>query len=309
MNNYKALISFLLIFISINSFGQQEALYTQYMSNPLIINPAYAGTLDIPVITGLFRKQWVGVEGSPETSTITFQAPITVFDFGIGGNVICNSIGPVSQTGVYFDYSYMLSLNQYGTLSFGLNGGINYYHINTSSLEHNDPDEDIDNAEPLSLFYPNFGIGCFYYTDKFYGGFSIPKLLRHTIADGSVEVENLNKDELYYFLIGGAIFQINDIVDFKPSFIARMTRKSPISADLSAVFVLYEKLALGLNYRYNESFGAICRWNFPFGLEVGYSYDYTTSDFGNANYGSHEILISYFFKQSKKLHKLSHYFY
>ncbi len=308
MNKTKSILILLALFIAIKSFGQQEALYTQYMSNPLIINPAYAGTLDKAVITGLFRKQWVGIEGSPQTSTISFQSPISAYDFGIGGHLIFNSIGPVTQTGLYFDYSYMLSLNGYGTLSMGLDGGLIYYHVNTRDLTHNDPDEDLDNSDPTSLFYPNFGLGCFYYTDNYYAGFSVPKLLKHTIANGSVNVENENREELYYFLIGGGTIPINQDIDIEPSIIARMSMKSPISVDISGVLVLYEKFSFGLNYRFGESFGAIAKWNFPFGLEIGYSYDYAYSEFGNANYGSHEILISYYFQNNKRRHRPQRYY-
>ena len=300
MGNKIKIVTLLLMFIAIKGFTQQDPMYTQYMNNPLIINPAYAGTRGLPVLTGVFRKQWVGIEGAPETSTISYQTPVRRYNFGAGANLIFDVVGPVTQTGLYLDYSYLISFEEHGTLSLGLNAGMDYYHVDYRNLRYNNPDDDINASEPVSLFLPNFGVGTFYYTDRVYLGLSVPKLLRNSLEKGSVEIEHLNREEWHWFLMGGAIFHLNPTIDFKPSFIARMTQGAPLSVDLSGVFMLYEKVWLGVNYRFNESLGGIIRWQISPSLEIGYSYDYTNIGYGPLNKGSHEILISYSFVQKQR---------
>jgi len=300
MINKIKIVALLLISIAIKGFAQQDPMYTQYMNNPLVVNPAYAGTRGLPVLTGVFRKQWVGIEGAPETSTLSYHSPVRRYNFGTGGSLIYDAIGPVTQTGLYLYYSYLISLSNYGTLSLGLDGGMNYYHVSYNDLRYNNPDDDIRASEPVSLFLPNFGVGTFYYTDRIYLGLSVPKLLRNSLEKGSVDIEHLNREEWHYFFMGGAIFHLNSSIDFKPSFITRVTQGAPLSVDLSGVFMLYQKVWLGVNYRINESVGGIVRWQISPSLEIGYSYDYHRFTYSAFNIGSHEIFISYSIVQKKK---------
>lgn len=293
MGNKIKIIALLLIFIAIKGFAQQDPMYTQYMNNPLIINPAYAGTRGMPVLTGVFRKQWVGIEGAPETSTISYQSPIKRYNFGAGGNLVFDAVGPVTQTGLYIDYSYLIMFKEQRTLSLGLDAGMNYYHLNYSSLNYNYPDDDINATENESLFLPNFGVGAFYYSNKVYLGLSIPKLLKNSLEKGSIDIEHLSREEWHWFLMGGAILPLSPYIDFKPSFIARMTQGAPLSVDISGVLMLNKKVWVGLNYRFKESLGGIVRWQISPSLEIGYSYDYSYYNFGPFNKGSHEILIGY----------------
>jgi type IX secretion system PorP/SprF family membrane protein len=268
----------------------------------LTINPAYAGTRGAPVVSGVFRKQWLQIEGAPTTSTISYHTPVRRYNFGAGANLIYDNLGPVTQTGLYLDYSYLLNMVGGKTLSFGLLGGFNHFYLNYTKLIYNEPDEDLAGLDNESLFLPNFGVGAYYYTENFYLGFSIPKLLRNTLEKTIVKIDHLNKEEWHWFLMGGAIIKLNPNIEFKPSFMTRVVTGAPISLDLTGVFMFYDKFWVGAAYRYGESVGGLFRWQFNPRFEIGYSYDYPTSHLSSFKNGTHEILLNYtFVKEGKRI--------
>jgi type IX secretion system PorP/SprF family membrane protein len=296
------LVALLLLIMGINVFAQQDPMYTQYMNNPILVNPAYAGSRNAGNLTGVFRKQWVGINGSPTTSSLSYNTSIPRYNFGIGASLLYDALGPTTQTGLYLDYAYHILIGEKGTLSFGLKGGFSYCYINYSGLTYNDPDDDISNLENESLFLPNFGIGAYYYTDKTYIGLSVPKLIRNSLDKKENTLEHLNREEWHIFLMAGHIFRLSEIVDLKPSFITRYAVGSPLSLELTATCILYDKIWLGAMYRYGDSVGGLIQWQINTQLNVGYSYDYTLSELHGFNQGSHEIVLNYvFLKEGKRI--------
>jgi type IX secretion system PorP/SprF family membrane protein len=302
MKNIKLkLLTILLLILGLNGFAQQDPMYTQYSSNPILINPGYAGSRGFGNLTGVFRKQWVGINGSPTTTSISYNAPVRRYDFGVGASLLYDALGPVTQTGLYLDYSYLIRFNEKGTLSLGLKGGFNYFYLNYSGLKYNEPDDDPDILENESLFLPNFGVGAYYYSDKMYLGLSVPKLIRNSLDKNKNTLEHLNREEWHFFLIGGYIFSVTDNLDFKPSFITRYAVGAPLSLELNITFMLFDKIWLGAMYRVGDSVGGLVNWQVNKRLNFGYSYDLTQSDLGAFNRGSHEITLSYvFFRDNGK---------
>ena len=78
------------------SFAQQDPQYTQYMYNPINVNPAYAGSRGVISIFGLYRAQWIGLEGAPQTATVSVNAPVGR-NVGLGFSVINDRIGPMDN--------------------------------------------------------------------------------------------------------------------------------------------------------------------------------------------------------------------
>ena len=296
MKNIKLqIVTLLLLVLWLNGFAQQDPMYTQYMYNPIIVNPAYAGSMEVANLTGVFRKQWVGISNSPTTSSLSFNELIRKYDFGVGASLLYDALGPVTQTGFYLDYSYQIRFDEKGTLSLGLKGGFNYYYINYNGLKYNDPDEDIDLLENESLFLPNFGIGAYYYSQKYFLGISVPKLLRNSLEKKGTTIDHLNREEWHCFFMGGYVFNLANNIDFKPSFISQYVMGSPLSIELSATFMLYKKVWLGAMYRVGDSFGGIINWQLTPKLNIGYSYDLSRYELRAFNKGSHEITLNYVF--------------
>ena len=298
----------ILMLYSLVSMAQLDPLYTQYMENLMILNPAYAGSKGLPSMMLVSRKQWVNISGAPETRTFAIHSPVNNSNTGLGLSFLSDCVGPIKQTGVYVDYSYTLNLGSRRTLALGLKGGVNFYEAGLSSLEIIDPDDPTFAKDINRSFLPNVGVGAFYYTNKFYFGLSVPKLLENTINKESVAVQNLSKEQIHIFLMSGYVFDASRIVKFKPSFMTQYVKNAPISLTLNGTFVFYDKLWLGAMYRLGDSFGGLFQYQITDQLKIGYSYDLNTSNLGAFNNGTHEIMVSYDFSIRRKKVRTPRYF-
>ncbi len=299
----KHIFTLIIILTGLNSLAQQDPMFTQYMTNPVTINPAIAGTRNVNNLSLVYRHQWVGIAGAPRTASLAYSGPFKDTKVGLGANLIYDLIGPVRQTGLYLDYAYRLPLNKEKEriLSLGLMGGFNYYQFNLLDLYSGEPDDDINADGKNNKFLPNFGLGVFYYTPKFFAGISVPKLLRNSFTEANSDLSVENKEEQHIFIMSGLIIDLTKDIKVKPSLIGRIVNGAPVSLDATATFMLYDKIWLGASYRFGDSWGGIIRWQINNNLHIGYSFDFTTSRLRGDNNGTHEFFLSYdFIPKDKK---------
>ena len=277
-------------------------MFTHYSFNTLAINPAYAGTRDALTVTGLHRMQWVSFEGAPVTQTITAHAPIINQNIGIGLSVLNDKIGPTNNFSFYVDFSYKIKVNETTRLSFGLKSGLNYKKADLNALQLTDPDDPLFLADQKSKLLPNFGFGLYLYNDKYYVGLSIPKLLENNFTENTVSGSvNLASDKKHYFLIGGALFNLNNDIKLKPTTFLKVTNGAPMEMDFTANFIFRDKFWTGLMYRTGDALGVLAGLNITDQLSVGYSFDWSmTNKTFKYNQGSHEIMIRYDFIYKEK---------
>jgi type IX secretion system PorP/SprF family membrane protein len=290
----------LLLFFVWNASAQQDPMFTQYMHNPVSINPAYAGSRGTLNFVAMNRLQWVGMDGAPKTLTLSVNSPFMKYNVGIGLSLIYDEIGPTKQTGIYADYAYHLRVTTNVKLAFGLKGGVNIYDVNLLNLIGAQNDDHVALYGFRKMYLPNFGVGSYLYSDRFYIGLSIPKLLQNSLSDNQNTMVLANKEERHIFLTGGVVIDISENIKFKPSAILRMVSGSPISAELSAAFLLNDRLWLGGMYRFGDSVGAMVKFDLTNQLSVGYSYDLTNSGLQPYNQGTHEVYVSYDFAFKNK---------
>ncbi|MDA3880227.1 MAG: type IX secretion system membrane protein PorP/SprF [Prolixibacteraceae bacterium] len=290
----------LLLVTIVNAFAQQDPLFTQYMNNPGIINPAYAGSNGAMNLKGIFRKQWLGMDWSPTTTTISFSSPLIKYDVGLGVTFLDDQIGPMHQTGLYADYSRYFRFPKKRNLALGLKVGFNYYDINLTNLRSHEYDPVLELNPQTKAFLPNFGVGLYYFSPKFYAGLSIPKLIRNDIKDTDNTLLILGKEERHYFLTTGALFNIDDpVLRLRTSTMAHIINGSPSSVEAEATAIFYDKVWLGFGYRLGDAITAHLRLQITHKLQIGYSYDLNNSRLKQYNNGSHEIFFSYDFSFSR----------
>ncbi len=289
-----------LLFYS-ESKAQQDPQYTQYMYNMNVVNPAYAGSRGTLSLGLLGRTQWTGIDGAPQTFTFNAHAPLGK-KVGMGISVIADEIGPAKEQNLFVDLSYTINTSDIGKLAFGLKGGVTLLNVNLLDIvlpqtsTGDDPlfDENINDA------FPNFGAGVFYYTDKFYVGLSVPNILQAEHLDR----DNINtkaSEEVHYFLTGGYVFDLSSTLKFKPSLMFKGVSGAPVSIDVNANFLLYDRFEMGASYRIGDAVSLLFNFGVTPDFRIGYAYDYTISDFSNTNTnGSHEIILLYDIDFSKK---------
>jgi type IX secretion system PorP/SprF family membrane protein len=291
---FPLVILFLFALLS-SAKAQQDPMFTQYMHNPMSINPAYAGSRETVNAVMMNRQQWVGIEGAPNTMTLSVNSPFMDEKVGIGLSLIYDRIEPTRQLGVYTDYAYHLKVTDKVKFAFGLKGGFNMYDVNTLKLKgsqyENDPTVE-------RMYLPNFGIGSYLYSDRFYLGLSVPKMLQNSLSDN--ENTLMNKEVRHYFFTGGYVFDIAENVRFKPSFIFRMVSGAPLSSEISGAVLLHDRLWLGTMYRHRDALGGMVKFDITSQLGMGYSYDSSLSRLGNYNKGTHEVYVSYDFTYKNK---------
>jgi type IX secretion system PorP/SprF family membrane protein len=277
-------------FLSLESYGQPDPMFSMYFQNMQIFNPAYAGTWHSPGFTVLNRIQWIGINGHPYTQTFSAQAPLKDNSIGLGLNLILDKIGMERRLSANFDYSYNLRLNQRNSLRLGLKGGFTNYSNPLPFYTVSDPGDPAYFQEISSKFIPNFGIGAFFSNERSYFGISVPRIFESGVMSGE-NFALIDYQQLY--ATGGMVWQIAPDIKFKPAFITKITEKEPFQFDISANFLFREKFWLGGMYRSGDSKGIIAQWIFKENLRIGYAYDFASTELKNYQNGVHEVMISY----------------
>ena len=270
------------------------------MYNMSLINPAYATSDFNNFNVGLsHRQQWIGMEGAPQTTS--FFTHYAINDFNeIGVSFFNDNIGDgvLKENKLSVDYAYILNLNDYNKLSFGVKAGFNMLNINFDGFELESGNQYSDDlcAENQSGFYPNIGTGVFYYTKDSYLGFSIPNLLKSSYLKKEDNIYSKSTEEIHYFLTGGYVFEFRrDDIKVKPSFLAKSSNYGKVSLDASLNALFNEKYEIGLSYRLNSSVNFLTNIAINDNLRIGYSYDYSLSNLSDFNSGSHELILLYDF--------------
>lgn len=299
----KTILAFILLILCSGIVkGQQDPMFTQYMHNPVAINPAYAGSSGTLNFMAMHRQQWVGLEGAPKTLTLSVNSPFIGYNIGVGLSVIHDEIGPSKQTGIYADYSYHLKITEKVKLAFGIKGGVNIYDVNLLNLLGAQNDDKILLFGARKMYLPNVGLGSYLYSDRFFVGLSIPKMLQNSLSDDENNLNVLSMEERHFFISAGVVLDIKENIRFKPTSTMRIVNGAPASIDFSGAIILHDKLWIGAMYRLTESIGGIVRFDITNQLSLGYSFDMTQSRLKNYNQGTHEVFLSYDFEfRNKKI--------
>lgn len=284
------LINFL-FYLSVSA--QQDPEYTHYMYNMSVVNPAYAtGVSAMMNFGGLYRTQWVGAVGAPKTFTFFGHSAITD-KIEVGMSFISDDIGDGAkkENNVYADFAYVLKLGGQNKLSLGLKAGFSSMQSNFNGFRFTDPQTDFAFSENINATKPNIGVGAYYFRDNLYVGLSVPNLLKSKYVEEKSGVNAFGSEEIHTFLTAGYVFQLNDMLKLKPAFMSKFVKGSPITLDVTANVLYNEKFEFGAAYRIDDSVSALFNINITPTLRIGYAYDYTLTNFGQFNSGTHEIML------------------
>ena len=284
--------------------AQQDPQYTQYMYNTQVVNPAYAGSRNVLSFGLLYRTQWVGLDGAPKTATLIADTPIGTLDnMGLGFSLVSEEIGPATETNITIDYSYSINVSFNSILSFGLKVGLDLLDVDFSKLNlpgGTIPDDPYFNDNIDNKLEPQIGMGVYFNTERFYAGLSVPNFLTTKHFDSSV-IDNPNVDinvteaseRMHYFLIAGYVFDLGENLKFKPATLVKAVSGSPLQVDLSANFLIYEKVTLGAAYRWDAALSAMAGFQVSDSIFMGFGYDFETTELQKYNDGSYEFMLRF----------------
>ena len=310
--------------------AQQDPMFTKYMFNSLLYNPAYAGSKEYMSIVLLHRDQWWGIDGGPKTQSFTLHTPLNDPRVGVGLAFYNDAIGPVDQMNLNASYAYRVPLGS-GNLSFGIQASVMNWKANWDELRLQIGADAAFMNQQDNFLLPNFGAGVYYYGDKFYLGASVPHFMNHVLAEDArvtgQEDQQIARQIRHYFVAGGFVIPLNQTEDlvFKPSFVIKnsnlfgefdafantSTIGAPTEFDLDMSMMFYKTLWVGTSFRAafegfsgQSSFDSVDFWAAYFlknGFRVGVAYDFPVTELLTPAQGSVEIMLGYEFdyKESK----------
>lgn len=292
----KAIVAILFIISFQFVYTQHIPLYSQYIFNGLVLNPAFTGSRECLSLTLDYRAQWISIDGAPNTFSFSAHAPLKNEKMGVGLSVQNDKIGVTNMSSIFPSYSYRIKLNDEYSLRFGLNAAIDLYSNRWSevaTISENDPSFDNGN---LNYYIPNIGSGLLLESKKMFVGFSIPKFLSHKFLD----VENRPKvyhsiNNYNYNLYVGSYINVNRDFTIKSAVLLRYIKGSDFQLDLTAILNYQNIFEFGLGIRTQDAILGFVNVPINDQFKFGYVYDYTMSNLNGFSYGSHELVLRYEF--------------
>lgn len=274
-------------------FGTGFLPSSQYLFNGLVLNPAYSGSRECLSINLLYRRHWVGMNGSPEIFSFGAHTPMKNNRVALGILVDHEQESVNRYSNAYFNYAYRFNVGK-GKLALGLKGGVNHYDRQLIQIRLRDPGDDAFSRDE-NLILPNFGAGIYYYAERFFAGFSVPLLLS---LDDKREIIP-DYERYHYLFTTGALLRFSDNFKFKPSVLLDYTidqPDTPLKYHLNGNIILFDDvLWLGGSYKSSQEVVGILEIQIGKQFRLGYSYDYAIGALNGFHHGSHEILLRYEF--------------
>lgn len=297
--NCIAILLFLTLCFTNEMNAQQDPQYTQYMYNPININPAYAGSRGVTTIFGVHRAQWVGLTGAPVTNAASVNAPIGK-NVGIGFSFVNDKIGPTDTNVISGDFSYTLKVNDIYKLAFGIKGSLQLFNVDFTKLNIYDPNDPRFQNNINNQLTPNIGTGAYMYSENTYFGLSVPNILQtEHYEHNDVSVA---KERLHVYGMAGHVFDLAYNWKLKPAVLAKIVQGAPLQVDLTANVLYNDKFTLGVAYRWDAAVSALAGFQVTDGMFIGYTYDMETTKLADYNSGSHEIFLRFeLFKKYEKV--------
>jgi type IX secretion system PorP/SprF family membrane protein len=294
-------LSILAVLFPLQLLGQLFPLSDHYVYDALSINPAFAGCHDALSATISYRNQWVGFKDSPKSDMLSVHTPVDNDRIGLGLLIEKNSIGIFKETSFIGNYAYRMKVRD-GKLAMGLGFGATVYHIAWNELTAFNPDDEQLMNNNTSAILPNFSLGTYYYTKKYFIGISMPLFLSHEVDKntGKYKIGN-NFSGSNYFFTSGYEVGISSRVKFLPSLLIKYHPGNAIQIDYNAQIGLKDRIWLGIGYRNRNMLIGMLQFQLNYQIRMAYSYDFEFGTIGKYTNGSHEIVLNYVFKYSRKV--------
>lgn len=283
------LISFLL-FLAVTGFSQVTLVpsVSNYHLTWTTINPAFSGFRDAISISSLYRSALYGELG-PTDMQLNVHSPVGNSKVALGGIVAYSNVPNVQSMYSFMStYAYRIYLGS-GRLAFGLSAGMYNVNGDLSQIAIRDPGDVAFPLEAYQSWFPNFGTGVLYYTEKMFVGLSVPELLsipKDGKGIGEFKVEN------YRFILTGAyLFDISKAFRLKPSMMIDYNQASTSFKASINVGLMDSKIYIGGAYDYPNFVIALLNFQINRQWLIGYAYTFNTGPVRKALGGSHEVVL------------------
>jgi type IX secretion system PorP/SprF family membrane protein len=302
--------------------GQQLPIYSQYIYNKFLINPAVAGSDGYTSLNLTAREQWVGYSGAPRTFSFSLQTrmlkrsyilkqtrlkkeiyrPGTDGKVGFGGYVFSDKNGLIQKNGFQFSYAYHMWIRNSTQLSLGLALTGYHYRINDSEIDFQDPNEPwMNNNLRRGMFVPDATFGAYLLNARYCLGFSADQLFQASAKIASNAYKNFTTDR-HYYLFGSYDFTPDRHTTIQPQFLFMTGEQLPPEADLGVTYIYDQDFWAGLSYRTSGALIATLGVKYQ-NIFIGYAFDFTLQEIQRVTYGTHEITFAVKFGDSTRRYR------
>jgi type IX secretion system PorP/SprF family membrane protein len=311
----------IIIFCGLSVSGQQLPLFSQYLYNKFLINPAVAGSDGFTSFSLTAREQWVGYSGAPRTFSFSGQARVLKRGYtlkstgrgnafrpksdgkvGFGGYIFSDKNGLVQRTGFQASYSYHLWIESNTQMSLGLAVTGYHFKINENEINFEDPNEPwLNNELRRGIFVPDADFGIYILNPRYNIGFSSEQLFGAAAKIGDNAYRNFRMDR-HYYLFGSYSFEPTNRIELQPSALIMMSEQMKPMVDFGLTYIYDQKFWLGLSYRTSKAIIA----NFGVthaNMYIGYAFDFTLQEIQRVTYGTHELTIAVRFGDSARKYR------
>jgi type IX secretion system PorP/SprF family membrane protein len=308
----KRLFLILLLILNLSQiYGQQLPLYSQYLFNKFLINPAVAGSDGYTSVNLTAREQWVGYYGAPRTFSFSMQTRLLKKSFilkqtparrqvyrpksdgkvGLGSYIFSDKNGLVHRTGFQTSYAHHMWIRNNTQLSLGLALTGYYYKIDEKQISFEDPNEPwLNNDLRRGMFVPDATFGIYLLNPNFSFGFSADQLLEASAKIGSVAYKNFKMTRQYY-VFGSYDFVYRRTNIIQPSFMLMMSEQLKPMLDFGVTYNFDDSFWMGLSYRTSGAVIANIGVKYT-NIYIGYAFDFTMQEIQRITYGTHEITVA-----------------
>jgi len=273
--------------------AQQDPMFTQYFTNQLPINPAYAGSRDGLSMLAFIRHQWTGFEGAPRTQTISAHGPLGESNSNLGVTLLHDKLGITERYSLNGAYAYRIDFGP-ARLAFGLHGQV---RLRQMRWDQSNPLDEIDGAVTFSqrqLILPNFGAGLYLDGDHFFFSAAMPHMLENELPFAqSSNTQNLSQLRRHVFVSGGLVIGLTEDVKLRPMALWKQVANAPSELDLNLGVLVKDRLLVGGTYRTRASADGFIQFQLDEQWRLGYAYDFSLTRLRQVNSGSHELFIGF----------------
>ena len=298
MKNNK-LFFFLICLLGNFVYSQQLPLNSQYIYNPLVINPAFSGITESSSIILMNRNQWTGFVDEPiRTTSISAHHALNNQKHGLGSLLFSDRTGAINIHGLDLMYSFKFPIFLNYNLSLGISGNIYQYVFDDSNLNTATFDP-ILNGEIQKKINFDSNFGFLVYDDFLFFGASIVNLIQSKVLNQDTNEPNQFARNYYFF--GGYNFtdEVTKI-GFEQSFLLKKTEFTDFQYDINLKAIFNNIFWLGAGYRSNDELIALFGFNYD-KFSLIYSIDYNYGEIGNYSGASHEFSLVYYFRKGSNI--------
>jgi type IX secretion system PorP/SprF family membrane protein len=227
---------------------------------------------------------------------------------GIGFTILNDKTGPLSRIAAYGSYAYHVPIGLKTSLSFGVSLGVQEVNVDVNAVDFgqaNPVDPAVLGSGYLNKLEPDVNAGLWLSNKSFFVGLSAQQIVavpinspNGTTSSGGVELLT-GKLIPHSFLTAGYKILISENINILPSVMISYVEPLPMGLDVNAKIQYQDLLWLGFSYRYQRGFAAMLGVNISSTINLGYSFDYTTTQLNTVSNGTHEIVLGFLWGRNK----------